>query len=497
MKFGISPVVATVLLIAITVTASITTWYWLASYTLKPALTETIYKVFTVVSVYKNSSKTGCNALDIKNAGGTTVSNTLLYVKDYATGKPAGGNGTNPPYQAYVNLSNLEAGKTSVFSINGLGSLGFSETSISDEPILVTTVAIGDANNDGKNETVIGLYNNSVSNKIRMYENKSGRWVETNISDELNTVYKVLIGDPNNDGRNEVVVALDLIPNETRMYENKSGGWVETNISDEPTAVFCAAVGDANNDGKNETVVGMYDTTNELRMHENKSGKWVETNISDEPTSVESLAIGDANNDGKNEVVIGMYDTTNEVRMYENKSGGWVETNISDTPTFVYSVAIGDANNDGKNETVIGIASTTNELRMYENKSGGWVETNISDVPNGVMSVSIGDVNNDARKEIVVTLTGVPSGNEVRMYENKSGGWIGTDVSGHLNNNVNSAAIGDPDNDGTNEIVIGIGSTDSKVRMYENTVGIVSLPFGTYTLRTSASGFADQIFTCA
>jgi len=350
MKFGISPVVATVLLIAITVTASITTWYWLVSYTLKPALTETIYKVFTVVGVYKNSSKNGCNALDIKNAGGTTVSNTLLYVKDYATGKPAGGNGTNPPYQAYVNLSNLEAGKTSVFSINGLGSVGFLETSISDEPILVVTVAIGDANNDGKNEIVIGLYNNSVSNKIRMYENKSGRWVETNISDELNTVYKVVIGDPNNDGRNEVVIALDLIPNETRMYENKSGGWIETNISDEPTAVLYVAVGDANNDGKNE---------------------------------------------------------------------------------------------------------------------------------------------------VVVTLASAPSGNEVRMYENKSGGWIGTDVSGDLNDNVKSAAIGDPDNDGANEIVIGIGSTDSKVRMYENTVGIVSLPFGTYTLRTSASGFADQIFTCA
>jgi hypothetical protein len=353
-----------------------------------------------------------------------------------------------------------------VSAANQTANNSWFETNISDEPAKVLSIAIGDANNDGQKDVVIGMY--SETNGVRMYENKSGAWIETNISDEPTYVESVAIGDANNDGQQDVVIGMSTTTNEVRMYTNTSGGWIETNISDLPNTVYSVAIGDANNDGKNEVVIGMITNLNETRMYQNVSGGWVETNISDLPTNVWYVTIGDANNDGKNEVVIGTASGANELRMYENKSGGWMETNIKNLPTDVMYIAIGDANNDGQNDVVIGMYGTTNELRMYENKTGGWVETNISDEPNSVYSVAIGDTNNDGKNEVVIGLSYTSAGNETRMYQNVSGTWLETNISDEPTT-VYSVAIGDANRDGKNEAVIGLSTTTNEVRMYSYT----------------------------
>ena len=195
---GVSPVVATVLLIALAVIASVTAWFWISPYTTKPALAETSFRGFTVVGVYKNSSNDGCNAFTIKNTGGQTITNALFYVKDLVTGRPVGSNGTNPSYVAYVNITSANPGNSERFSILALGTGGWVETNISDISADIHSVKVGDANNDGRNDVVIGMA--STTNELRMYENKSGGWVETNICNEPNDAMSVAIGDANNDG---------------------------------------------------------------------------------------------------------------------------------------------------------------------------------------------------------------------------------------------------------------------------------------------------------
>ena len=71
MKKGISPVVAVVLLIAIAVIAAVGVWYWVGSYTSKPA----------VVSSQRAMSITECTITDengvlvlVRNTGGMTLS---------------------------------------------------------------------------------------------------------------------------------------------------------------------------------------------------------------------------------------------------------------------------------------------------------------------------------------------------------------------------------------------------------------------------------------
>ena len=126
MKKGVSPVVATVVLIMMAVMAAVAVWYWVSSSTTKPPLPETSQKGYTVVDVYRNTSNTGCNVLDIKNSGGLPLSSLILEVRDYGSGKPVGANGTDPSgptFQAYVNItSELAAGMTAAYNLSGLGS---------------------------------------------------------------------------------------------------------------------------------------------------------------------------------------------------------------------------------------------------------------------------------------------------------------------------------------------------------------------------------------
>jgi hypothetical protein len=136
----------------------------------------------------------------------------------------------------------------------------------------------------------------------------------------------IAIGDANNDGKNEIVAVLPFASsNQVRMYENKSGGWIPTMIAS-PGKASVVAIGDADNDGKNEIVVGLNPalipggtSSNNLRMYKNASGQWKEVIVSSTPNSVFDVGIGDANNDNIKEIVASMGTATGGLKMYSSR----------------------------------------------------------------------------------------------------------------------------------------------------------------------------------
>jgi len=370
-----------------------------------------------------------------------------------------GSSGLNPD----TNIS-LTTGATPLYIPN------VKMTNVYNAAYWINSVAIGDADNDGVTEFVSGgapYCTKACQSELSIYNKVSGEWIEDWIDSLSLTFNSVAVGDADNNGKKEVVVGASSGSDQVRMYVNESGQWIQYNITSmETSAVYSVAVGDADNDGKNEVVAGAAGAANnETKMYENiSSGVWAGYNISEVGDTVYSVAIGDANNDGQNEVVIGAGGTiTNEVRMYNYSGGAWVETNISDVSGTVYSVAIGDANNDGQNEIVIGTAAGTNKVRMYENKTGTWVETNISDEPVTVYSVAIGDADNDGQNEVVVGMSNTT--NEVRMYENKTGTWVETNISNL--GTIYGLAIGDINGYGLNSVVAGGYGPSALVKVFD------------------------------
>jgi len=125
MQKGVSPVVAVTVLIMMAVLASVAVWYWVSAYTTKPPGPDTTQKGYVVVDVYRNASNTGCNAVDVKNTGGLPLNNIVFEVRDYASGRPAGANGTDASAttQAFVNItSEIASGFTMVENISFPGN---------------------------------------------------------------------------------------------------------------------------------------------------------------------------------------------------------------------------------------------------------------------------------------------------------------------------------------------------------------------------------------
>jgi len=118
MRKGVSPVVATVLLIAIAVISAVAVWYWVAPLTSPPATPSTSQYAIVVLSTYKNSTTGNCTTMDIKNSGGLPIPATTTFEIRWS-------NGTSTT--KYVNItSQLISGTTTNFNIanNATGALG-------------------------------------------------------------------------------------------------------------------------------------------------------------------------------------------------------------------------------------------------------------------------------------------------------------------------------------------------------------------------------------
>jgi len=108
MRKGVSPVVATVLLIAIAVISAVAVWYWVAPLTSPAATPSTTQYGFVVTGTYKSAGN--CATLDIKNSGGTTIPlNTTFEIFNI--------NGTSVSKYVQVNVTTLTSGTTLNFNV--------------------------------------------------------------------------------------------------------------------------------------------------------------------------------------------------------------------------------------------------------------------------------------------------------------------------------------------------------------------------------------------
>ncbi len=359
------------------------------------------------------------------------------------------------------------------------------EEIIRDVPTNVLGVDIGDVDLDGENEVVVGLGNTTY--EVRMYEKESGLWKETLIADTPVGVSNLIVGDGDNDGIDEIVCSLTSPANQVRMYEYASGSWVEEIITTTPALINALALGDADNDGGNEIVIGMDTTTNNVRAFQKSGVLWVEENITDVPYDVARVAVGDADNDGSNEVVIGLSGNSpfppfilNELRAYEWNGSAWPEENITDTGNRdVNSIVIGDYDEDGKNEVCITAVDLfwNSEIHTYEYNGTAWAQEwkNVTGPSIMIWAGGVGDTDNDGINELLVFNAPVFGGGQssIAVLENMSGSLTLDFIVSDLPNRPYTV-IGDADNDGVNEVIIGMLSTSYEVRLFANDRGKIS-----------------------
>lgn len=346
-------------------------------------------------------------------------------------------NNVNTPYDAEVGDANND-GKNEllvVSSATGNGDIrayNWNATNSSWDIEIVassrdfTSIAIGDADNDGENEIVVSVFQSL--RRVMMYEwnGSTSAWDESEIANHsMATFYGVDVGDANNDGSNEVVVVMGGIApleNETRLYRWDGLTWIQENITDTPNEGRVVAIGDADGDGENEVITGGAGFENETRAYKwnNSALIWDEYIIDDPPTQTASVAAGDGDNDGRSEVFAASAFRASAFE-WNSITFNWDEDVIVDAPvgSNIRKIVVADADNDGKNEVVISFSEPggmTNEIRAYRysQSTSSWVEDPIADTPTWSQALTVGDAENDGKNEVVIGMWG-PS-LEVRIY---------------------------------------------------------------------------------
>jgi hypothetical protein len=347
-------------------------------------------------------------------------------------------------------------------------------------------VKVGDVDNDGENEIAVLLGVQPGIGQIRVYEYDSGSWNGQIIAENAVGGWELAIGDVDNDQLNEIVVGY-LVDNqgyELRYYEFDGFSWIEQNIANPDVPITAVVIGDIDHDGLNEVAAGFLrqEPGYELRYYKYESGIWKAYNIEANLHECDGLEITDINHDGVTELVYAGYagGGYQVLSYYAFSSGLWTRYDILNPPTS-WSIDAGDVDNDGKNEIAwgaYGLSTYQDEVRVYKCENDNWNEYVVSDVPGGWTSethgtdinhVAIGDLDNDGFNELAIGLSDTltrSSHQTIRYYEFDTGNWIEYNVS-DPDVTVEVVEIGDVDNDGKNELLVGLGSTLFELRYYE------------------------------
>jgi len=331
-------------------------------------------------------------------------------------------------------------------------------------------VAIGDVNGDGRNDVVLtsSFYFDPINDfRLHVFLQNSNGELDPPVKYDTGGSYgnrpvSVAIGDVNNDGRADVVVG-NAGSNIAVFLQNASGG-LDPAVIYPTTNSYLVKVVDVNDDGLLD-IVGHGGGSVEV-FFQNGSGSL------DTPVKYEvgtqfphGLEVADVNHDGLKDIIV-----MSEQQvfypgigvLYQNPNGTFAPPVYYDLGVwmpFTGGLAVGDINSDGRSDAVMTYGGNQDIVPpfvgLFLQDNSGSLASRISypsfEIPS---AVQIADVNNDGRNDIIVLHSGwlafgvflqAPNGTFF-PYELYS--------TNYALSNPQAMAVGDINGDGLKDVVL-------------------------------------------
>jgi hypothetical protein len=285
--------------------------------------------------------------------------------------------------------------------------------------------AIGDLTGDGKNEIAATWY-------AAVYRYFLGRfwiiglnpWIFRNGGGSADCY----IGDCDNDGKNELIMSGGSLRHDSSVPEIvilKWNGWILERIAywDDPGVdgyVYMAGLGDVDYDGENEIVCGSANKVVVLNWDEDN--KRFESTIIDKTFGQSNYPFAcickDSDNDGKNEIHVGYYSP--RIKIFKWNGTAYEMTFYTEWPggePVIEGLDVGDTDDDGFPEVVVGAGQT----HILQWNGTTYVEEAVLPTWGWMAVVSVGDCDNDGKNEINLGNVHVNSGQHYMEWVFKYG----------------------------------------------------------------------------
>ncbi|UCG30702.1 MAG: VCBS repeat-containing protein [candidate division WOR-3 bacterium] len=280
-------------------------------------------------------------------------------------------------------------------------------------------------------------------------------------------------GDVNGDGMMEVFTGANTSGGYAVLY-----GWQITGSALPGFPVYfatgtqvnsCPVLSDLDYDGDLEIVFSLYEGDSTYVLHHDGTSldgwpKASPSNVRDAPV------IGDLDGDGDLEVIVvtasdlyAWHDDGTECNGFPRDIG----------PYYTDGLAMGDLDGDGYGEIIVTTVGANNNVRAYGHNGGslsGWPQSTGASL---YSEPCLGDLDGDGDLEVVVGATGINTEYHVHAWHHTGAvvnGWPAITAIGEWCQS--SSAIGDIDDDGDMEVII--GCDDSEVYAFHHDASLVA-----------------------
>lgn len=331
-------------------------------------------------------------------------------------------------------------------------------------------VKIGDVNNDGLNDVVLGLqeYGSSINNhSILLYLQNVNGTLDSPIRYPYANDYKMIgsmdIGDLNQDGRNDIIVGIKSPSSFYGIfYQNISGTFDPIVTNPMTDTLERVRIADMNGDGRNDIILSSWQNIQVL-YQQTLPGSFQSLSIPKPANAyvypAPMMEIADINNDNSKDLVIHIPNLHKVYTYFSN--GNVINPNpaVFDTVETYDGMTLGDVNNDGKQDLILCKGPNgTSKIRILHQITGSAIYADQGQIPAYELPdvVKVADLNNDGKNEIIAAHGGwskvtVYSQNSAGNYAN---GYQSFPVAYATSYNEDGVAVGDINNDGRKDIVI-------------------------------------------